>query len=77
MMKEADDSHLPSIVFAYIKPTLSVQFIMCILLPMGRFSTEIDLVSHSSLKGALHYTKLIGPSDEQDDLKKYSDSLLQ
>ena len=82
MMKNLiyDDSsiykHLPVPVFSYIKPTTGMQFIHHILLSMGCFSTEIDLILHSSIRESMRYAKLIGPSNEVDDLQRYSNELL-
>eukprot|EP00957_Ditylum_brightwellii_P053116 4027813-Ditylum_brightwellii.AAC.1 len=44
---------------------------------MGHFSTKIDLTMHNSLRESLQYAKLIGPSDDTEDLKKYSGILLR
>ena len=43
---------------------------------MGRFSTEIDLTMQQSIWNSLRYAKLIGPSNNEDDLKQYSNRLL-
>ena len=67
---------LPVPVFSYIKPTLSVQFIYHIMLSMGCFATEIDLIMHLSLRESLRYAKLIGPSNDPSDLQDYSNKLL-
>eukprot|EP00957_Ditylum_brightwellii_P200748 15303310-Ditylum_brightwellii.AAC.2 len=69
--------HLPVPVNFYTKPTLPVPFLIHILLSMGRFSTELDLFMHTSLGESLHYTQLIGPSDEEFDLQGYSNGLLK
>ena len=42
---------------------------LCILLAMGRFETEINLTQHSPLKESFRYAKLIGLPNDQDDLK--------
>ena len=52
--------HLPNNVFSYIKPTVPTQSILHVLLAMGRFETEIDLMQHSSLREGFKYAKLIG-----------------
>ena len=63
-----DDSricaHLPIPVFSYIKPTTGFQFIHHVLLSMGCFDTEVDLILHPSLREAFPNAKLIGPSNE-------------
>ena len=70
-------SHLPVPVFSYIKPTLGVQFLLHLLLSLGRFSNEIDLCLQPSFWEAFRVAKLIGPSDEINELQKYSDALLR
>ena len=82
MMKNLiqDDSkvsaHLPIPVFSYIKPTTGFQFIHHILLSMGCFDTEIDLTLQPSLREAFRYAMLIGPSNDHNDLERYSNQLL-
>eukprot|EP00957_Ditylum_brightwellii_P210896 15365531-Ditylum_brightwellii.AAC.1 len=44
---------------------------------MGHFSTKIDLTMHNNLTKSLRYARLIGPSDDTEDLKTYSGILLQ
>ena len=67
---------LPVPVLLYVKPTLSVQFLHHILLSMGSFHTEIDLIMHDSICESFCYAKLIGPSNDPSDLQAYSDRLL-
>ena len=43
---------------------------------MGRFDTEMEMTVHSSLRECLRNAKLIGPSDDPIDLKRYSNDLL-
>eukprot|EP00957_Ditylum_brightwellii_P065862 4994837-Ditylum_brightwellii.AAC.1 len=76
LMKKSDDYPLSVFVFSYIKPTLRTHFLLHVLLSIGHFSTDIDLTMHPSLQGALNYAKLTGPSNNEDDLKKYSNDLL-
>ena len=38
--------------------------------------TEIDLTMHPTIRESLRYAKLIGPSDDQEELEKYSNELL-
>ena len=70
------DEHLPIPVYSYLKPTLGVQFIHHILISMGKFHTEIDLTTRGSIRDSLRYAKLIGNSNREDDLKRYSNKLL-
>ena len=67
---------LPTPVFSYTRPSNGAQFILHLMLSMGEFDTEIDLSLHSSLRESLRYCKLIGPSDDPDDLTSYSNNLM-
>ena len=44
---------------------------------MGHFDTEYDLLLHPTLRESLRDAKLIGPSDEEENLQIYSNNLLQ
>ena len=46
-----DDScmHLPIPVYSYIRPNMGTQFLLHILLSLGHFSTELDLIQQDSL----------------------------
>ena len=68
--------HLPIPVYSYIRPNTGLQYIHHLLLSMGRFSTEIDLILHPTVRDALRYAKLIGSSNETNDLELYSNQLL-
>ena len=67
---------LPTPVFSYTKPSNGAQFILHIMLSMGKFDTEIDLSLHASLRESLRYAQLIGPSNSPEDLTKYSNELM-
>ena len=67
---------LPTPVFSYTKPSTGVQFILHIMLSLGKFDTEIDLTLHQTLRDSLRYAKLIGPSNEPEDLRQYSNDLM-
>ena len=74
-----DDSamnHLPIPVYSFLRPSQSLQFINHILLSMGSFNTEIDMMTKPSLRDCLRCATLIGDSDREDDLRKYSNALL-
>ena len=47
-----------------------------ILLSMSSFDTEVDFIMQPSIKEAFGYAKLIGSSDETEDLQSYSNQLL-
>lgn len=64
-------------VYTYIKPKMGHQFILHILLSLGRFETEIDLTQHQSLRDCLRYAKLIGSNTDTDSLQEYSNNLLK
>ena len=64
LIKEDNGSHLPIVVFSYIEPTPSINFILYVMLSLGWFSTEIDLKMHRTIRGCLRYAKLIDPSNE-------------
>ena len=72
-----DDSeeHLPIPVFLYVRPNFATQFILHILLSLGRFRTEIDLCQHRTLRESFRYAKLIGPKNDEKSLEQYSDKL--
>lgn len=67
---------LPIPVYTYIIPAAGPRFILHILLSMGRFDNEVNLLQHKSLRDCLRYAGLIGPSNDPDDLERYSNKLL-
>ena len=75
LLHKDSERHLPIPVFSFIKPTMGHRFILHILLSMGHYETELDLLLHRNLKNALRYAKLIGPSDNKSDLEYYSNQL--
>jgi hypothetical protein len=46
---------LPTPVFSYTKPSSGVNFLLHIMLSLGKFDTEIDLMLHSSIRNSLRY----------------------
>ena len=40
------EQHLPIPVYSYIRPDMGTKFLLHILLSLGRFITEIDLIQH-------------------------------
>eukprot|EP00957_Ditylum_brightwellii_P038123 2883172-Ditylum_brightwellii.AAC.1 len=70
------NEHLLVSVYSYKKLTMAVPFLLHILLSMGDFHTELDLVLHTFIRESLWYAKLIGPSDDEADLQRYSNRLL-
>ena len=69
--------HLPVPVYSYVKPTMGAKFLLHIMLSLGEFETEVDLLLHTSIRESLRYAKLIGPLDDLDSLKGYSNLLLK
>jgi len=59
---------LPTLVFSYIKPSMGNEFILHILLSMGRFITERELLLNASLRDCFRSAKLIGTSDNSESL---------
>ena len=70
-----DKDHLPIPVFSYIIPTMSTSFLLHIMLSMGKFETEIDLITHQDLRGSLKYCHLIGNNTDEDSLLQYAKDL--
>ena len=77
LLFEDNEVHLPIPVFSYVKPTMGTRFILHILLSLGHFQTELDLLLHRTLRDSLRYAKLIGPSNTKEKLQEYSDKLLK
>jgi hypothetical protein len=69
------EEHLPVPVFSYIRPTMGTQFILHILLSLGRYKTEMDLLQHRSLRESFRYARLIGPEDDNESLQRYSNKV--
>ena len=44
LFDDSSEEHLPSLVFSYVRPTFGTQFILHILLSLGSYVTEIDLL---------------------------------
>ena len=55
--------HLPVPVYSYVRPTSGHKFILHVLLSMGRFTTEVELTMHSSLRESFRAAKLIEPEN--------------
>ena len=70
-----NEDHLVISVYSYLKPTLGVQFIHYVMLSLGRFATEIDLTMQLTIREVLRYAKLIGPSNDKNELENCSNQL--
>ena len=77
ILHEDDLRHLPIPVFSYIKPTMGPRFILHIMLSLGEFDTELDLILHPTLRDSLRYSKLIGENNDEDSLQSYSNNLMK
>jgi len=51
---------LPIPVYSYIKPHMGTNFLLHILLSLGHFQTELDLILHQNIKESFRYAKHIG-----------------
>ena len=56
---------------------IATQFILHVLLSLGHFVTEVDLLLHATIRESLREAKLIGLSDDPELLQQYSDELLK
>ena len=52
-------------------------FLLHIMLSLGEFDTEVDLILNRTLRESLRYCKLIGPLDDDQSLEKYSGVFLK
>lgn len=77
IMRHEDGYLLPVPVFTYVNPTQYTQFLLHILLSMGRFHNEIELNSQPTFRDQFRVAGLIGPSNEHIDLQRYSNELLK
>jgi predicted GIY-YIG superfamily endonuclease len=68
---------LPIPVFSNVKPALATRFMLHLLLSMGKFDTEIDLLHNASLLEAFRYAKLFTLSNNEDDMNRSVDDLLR
>ena len=75
MHNDCKEDFLPVIVHSYIKPTMSTPFMLHIMLSMGRFDTELDLIMHPTMQECLRYCKLIGNDNYTDALQEYANNL--
>ena len=57
---DESELHLPIPVYSYIRPDMGTQFILYVLLSLDRFSTEIDVLQHTTIR---NYSQLIRHND--------------
>ena len=51
---------------------MGVSFILHVMLSMGEFQTEVDLIMHQTIRGCLKYCGLIGERDDEESLIEYA-----
>ena len=68
--------HLPVPVYSFVEPSYNIKFLLHIMLSLGHYDTELDIILHPSLRDSLTYAKLIGSSRDDDSLKQYSNEIL-
>ena len=54
---------------------MGVSFMLHVMLSMGRFETEINLIMHQTIREYIQYCSLIGIRDDEDSLIEYAYSL--
>ena len=77
LIHEDTMEHLPIPCYSFTTPLMSTSFMLHIMLSMGRFETEIDLLTHSNIKECLRKCKLIGPNEDSESLKNYANNMLR
>ena len=75
LFADDDKNHLPIPIFSYITPTMTTSILLHIMLSMGQFETEVDILIHENLRECLRYCKLIGENNNEESLKLYADNL--
>ena len=65
LFDDAHQEHLPIPVFSYIRPTMGTQFLLQLLLSLGRYVTALDLLQHATLRELFWYAKLIGSCNDK------------
>ena len=67
--------HLPIPGPSDLNPHNTYQFLTHFILSLGKYDTEVDVLTHGSFRNALRSTNLIGGSDDVESLKDYSRKL--
>ena len=70
-------TQLPIPVLSNVSPRNPMQFVLHILLSLGRFATEVDISVHPSLRESFRMAHLIGPNTDEASLTIYSNNLLR
>ena len=69
MIYEDTARHLPVPVYLFINPTMNTRFLLHLLLSMGHYETEYDMILHPTLRESFKYAKLIGAEVDEESLK--------
>ena len=77
MLYDDNHRHITIPVYSYVKPTMGPRCLLHVMLSLGEYDTEVDLVLHSTLRQSLRYCELIGESDDDECLKSYSCLILK
>ena len=73
---DADEKdHLRIPVYSYIRPTISISFLLHMMFSMGEYETEIDLLKHASLRECFRCAQLIEQGNTVADLEYYTNKL--
>ncbi len=64
------DRNLPTIYFDSVKPTQSSKFLIHVLLSMGRYETEAQLLSHSNMQECFTHAELFDPKSPEESVTK-------
>ena len=73
---EDDVYELPTHVFFYAKSSMGPKFVLRILLSLGRFQTEHQILLKGTLKEYIREAKLIGINDDKESLIYYSNEIM-
>ena len=64
------ERHLSTPVYSFIKPSQNIKFLLHVMISLGHFTTEVDLILQPSIRDALTAAKLIGPERDEEYLKQ-------
>jgi hypothetical protein len=67
----------PIFVFPQVKPTNATRFLLHILITMGSFTTEFNMMLNSSIHNCFIYAELFTPGDIQTETKSITSLLKQ
>ena len=66
---------LPIQVLSNTSPSNAHNFLIHIILSLGKYDTEIDALTHQSIRKCLQHVALIGENEDEESLKEYSRKL--